>query len=243
MAGEQEQRACYCGRRDCIETYLSGPALEGEYWRGQGSRLGLKFTAEQISRAADRDDVFCNAIITRFEERLARALASVINVLDPRSHRAWWRSVEHDAGSTATCRICGPGMCSPTRWQPVWCHPCTAILLVCGVLPGSGHEPILMRSAPTPSRSTIWLRLFVPFALGYFVSYFLRNANAVIAEDLIRELGLTAADLGLLTGAYLAAFGLAQLPLGLLLDRYGPRRVEASLLLIAAAGCLIFAHR
>ena len=83
MAGEQEQRACYCGRRDCIETYLSGPALEGEYWRGQGSRLGLKFTAEQISRAADRDDVFCNAIITRFEERLARALASVINVLDP----------------------------------------------------------------------------------------------------------------------------------------------------------------
>ena len=59
------------------------PALEGEYWRGQGSRLGLKFTAEQISRAADRDDVFCNAIITRFEERLARALASVINVLDP----------------------------------------------------------------------------------------------------------------------------------------------------------------
>ena len=98
-----------------------------------------------------------------------------------------------------------------------------------------------MRSAPTPSRSTIWLRLFVPFALGYFVSYFLRNANAVIADDLIRELGLTAADLGLLTGAYLAAFGLAQLPLGLLLDRYGPRRVEASLLLIAAAGCLIFA--
>ena len=83
MAGEQEQRACYCGRRDCIETYLSGPALEGEFWRGQGSRLGLKYTSEQIVRAASKGDVFCTALISRFEERLARALASVINVLDP----------------------------------------------------------------------------------------------------------------------------------------------------------------
>ena len=95
-----------------------------------------------------------------------------------------------------------------------------------------------MHAAATPN---LWLRLFLPFALGYFFSYFLRNANAVIADDLIRDLGLTAADLGLLTGVYLGAFGLAQLPLGLLLDRFGPRRVEASLLLIAALGCLIFA--
>jgi fructokinase len=83
MPGEQEQRACYCGRRDCIETYLSGPALESEYWRGRGNQLGLKYTAEQIARAAGKDDVFCNAIVTRFEERLARALALVINILDP----------------------------------------------------------------------------------------------------------------------------------------------------------------
>ena len=79
-----------------------------------------------------------------------------------------------------------------------------------------------MHAAATPN---LWLRLFLPFALGYFFSYFLRNANAVIADDLIRDLGLTAADLGLLTGVYLGAFGLAQLPLGLLLDRFGPRRV------------------
>lgn len=94
-------------------------------------------------------------------------------------------------------------------------------------------------SGPAPN---LWLRLFLPFSAGYFFSYFLRNANAVIAPDLTRELGLSAADLGVLTGAYLAAFGLFQLPLGLLLDRFGPRRVEASLLLFAAAGCLLFAH-
>ena len=85
------------------------------------------------------------------------------------------------------------------------------------------------------------LRLFLPFAAGYFLSYLLRNVNAVIAPELTRELGVSAADLGLLTSAYLLAFGAFQLPLGILLDRYGPRRVEAVLLLIAAAGSAWFA--
>lgn len=87
----------------------------------------------------------------------------------------------------------------------------------------------------------LWLRVFLPFATGYYFSYFLRNVNAVIAPELTRELGVSAADLGLLTSAYLLAFGAVQLPLGLALDRYGARRVEAALLLIAAAGCGLFA--
>jgi len=86
-----------------------------------------------------------------------------------------------------------------------------------------------------------WARVFVPFAAGYFLSYLLRNANAVIAPELVRDLGVSASDLGLLTAAYLLAFGAFQLPLGLLLDRYGPRRVEAALLLVAAAGSASFA--
>ncbi len=85
------------------------------------------------------------------------------------------------------------------------------------------------------------LRLFLPFAAGYFLSYLLRNVNAVIAPDLTRELGVSAADLGLLTSAYLLAFSAFQLPLGILLDRYGPRRVESVLLLIAAVGSAWFA--
>jgi MFS family permease len=86
-----------------------------------------------------------------------------------------------------------------------------------------------------------WRRVFAPFAVGYFLSYLLRNANAVISPELTGDLGLHAADLGLLTSAYLLAFGAFQLPLGILLDRYGPRRVEATLLLICAAGCALFA--
>jgi len=89
--------------------------------------------------------------------------------------------------------------------------------------------------------SPLWRRVFAPFAVGYFLSYLLRNANAVISPELTGELGLSAADLGLLTSAYLLAFGAFQLPLGLLLDRYGPRKVEATLLLICAAGCALFA--
>lgn len=85
------------------------------------------------------------------------------------------------------------------------------------------------------------VRLFLPFAGGYFLSYLLRNVNAVIAPELTRELGVSAADLGLLTSAYLLAFGSFQLPLGVLLDRYGPRRVETTLLLLAAAGSAWFA--
>jgi MFS family permease len=86
----------------------------------------------------------------------------------------------------------------------------------------------------------LWRRLVPAYAAGYFLSYGLRSVNAVIAPELVRDLGVTSADMGLLTSAYFLAFGLFQLPLGLLLDRFGPRRVEAALLLLAAAGCAMF---
>jgi predicted MFS family arabinose efflux permease len=81
----------------------------------------------------------------------------------------------------------------------------------------------------------------VPFATGYLLSYLLRAVNAVVAPDLIADFGLTPAEIGLLTSAYLLAFALFQLPLGVLFDRYGPRRVQSALLVLAAAGCVIFA--
>ncbi len=87
----------------------------------------------------------------------------------------------------------------------------------------------------------LWLRLVPAYAAGYFLSYGLRSVNAVIAPELMLELGIGAAGLGMLTSAYFLAFGLFQLPLGLLLDRFGPRKVEAALLLVAAGGCALFA--
>lgn len=86
-----------------------------------------------------------------------------------------------------------------------------------------------------------FLRVFIPFALGYFLSYLLRVVNAVIAPDIVSEIDLTAADLGLMTGVSFLAFAAFQLPLGILLDRYGPRRSEAAILLLAVLGTSIFA--
>lgn len=92
------------------------------------------------------------------------------------------------------------------------------------------------------TRPATLLRVFLPFALGYFLSYLFRSVNAVIAPDLVRDVGVDASSLGLLTSAYLLAFAAFQLPLGVLLDRYGPRRVESTLLLFAAGGAFVFAR-
>ena len=80
-----------------------------------------------------------------------------------------------------------------------------------------------------------------PFALGYLMSYLLRAVNAVVGPDLVRDIGLDAGGLGLLTAAYLLTFAAFQIPLGVLLDRYGPRRVQTVLFIIAALGCGLFA--
>jgi MFS family permease len=87
----------------------------------------------------------------------------------------------------------------------------------------------------------IFWRVTLPFLAGYFVSYIYRSINAIIGPDLARDYGLSAAGLGLLSGIYFFSFALFQLPLGVLLDRYGPRRVNATLLLVAALGGLWFA--
>ena len=91
-----------------------------------------------------------------------------------------------------------------------------------------------------PPRVNLLARVCLPFLAGYFLSYVYRAVNAVLGPQLAAEFSLSAADLGLLTGAYFFAFGLFQVPLGLLLDRYGPRRMDALLLLLAAAGAGLF---
>ncbi len=84
------------------------------------------------------------------------------------------------------------------------------------------------------------LIVLVPFAAGYFMSYLYRNINAVVGRYLIDELGLSGADIGLLTAAYFFTFALAQIPIGIMLDRFGPRRVDSALLCVAATGAVLF---
>ena len=102
-----------------------------------------------------------------------------------------------------------------------------------GNVTGAAPEP--------PERFALLLRVIGPFACGYLLSYLLRNVNAVISPDLVRIFHLDASDLGLLTSVYFLAFAAFQPLLGVLLDRFGPRRVEGCLLMVAAAGALLFA--
>ncbi len=83
---------------------------------------------------------------------------------------------------------------------------------------------------------------FLVFLLGYVLSQFFRAFLAVIAPELGRELGLTAADLGNISAVWFAVFAIAQFPVGAALDRIGPRRTVPALMLAAVAGTLLFAR-
>ena len=77
--GERPGPACYCGRSGCIETFLSGPGMTADHQR----HTGQFESPEQIVAAAAAGDLTAQATVVRYERRLARALASMINVLDP----------------------------------------------------------------------------------------------------------------------------------------------------------------
>jgi MFS family permease len=107
------------------------------------------------------------------------------------------------------------------------------------------RRPPLGRHLASEMIAAYWrpiLLVFLPFAAGYFLSYFFRTINAVIAGQLTAELELDASHLGLMTSVYFLTFAAIQLPLGVLLDRFGPRRVQSGLLLVAAIGAALFAR-
>jgi len=98
-----------------------------------------------------------------------------------------------------------------------------------------------MSTTPVYLQGRTATRVVLVFGLAYFLSYAMRAINAVIAPALRADLHLTNADLGLLSAAYFMGFGLMQLPIGVWLDRHGPRRTESALLLFGALGAAIFA--
>jgi MFS family permease len=136
---------------------------------------------------------------------------------------------------------------SPARWR--------AHVAVNGAESRAGHHDQFAtllqqpRKAPAePSEASgatslvrIVLLVLLPFVGGYYLSYLYRSINALISEALVAEFALSPGNLGFLTATYFLAFGLIQLPLGVWLDRFGPRRVQAVLLSIAAGGAALFA--
>ena len=83
--------------------------------------------------------------------------------------------------------------------------------------------------------------IFIVFAFGFFISNLLRSITATLTPVLTNEFDLTAGNLGLLAGGYFLGFSLMQIPAGLLLDKYGPKKVVAYLLFIALISTISFA--
>jgi MFS family permease len=98
-----------------------------------------------------------------------------------------------------------------------------------------------MRGDGQLSGRAVFCLVFLPFALGHYLSSLMRTVNAMLAPQLVAALSLSPGQLGLLTSAFFFSFALAQLPVGIALDRFGPRRVQLLLLMVAALGALAFA--
>ncbi len=102
-----------------------------------------------------------------------------------------------------------------------------------------------MNQVQQPARLSglaVFFYVFLPFALGHYLSTLLRTVNAVLAPNLVASMALDSGQLGLLTSAFFFSFALVQLPVGIALDRYGPRKVQLVLMMVAALGALMFSR-
>ena len=79
MNDERPGPGCYCGKQGCIETFLSGPGLSADYYK----KTAQKLSAQQIVELAEKNDAQAGMVMQDYEDRMARSLAHVINILDP----------------------------------------------------------------------------------------------------------------------------------------------------------------
>jgi MFS family permease len=113
------------------------------------------------------------------------------------------------------------------------------IMAFVGSARASSYEAV-ESAAAEPLRRAVTFG-FLCFAAAYFISYLFRNINAAIAGKLVADLSLDPAQLGLLTATYFLLFAAAQIPVGLLIDRFGSRRVVGTMLILSVAGAAAFA--
>ncbi len=114
-----------------------------------------------------------------------------------------------------------------------------------GVGPRTGSDPAskgcgVVGQVPKLSGGAVFVLVFLPFALGHYLSSLMRTVNATLAPQLVTALALTPGQLGLLTSAFFFSFALVQLPVGIALDRWGPAKVQLPMLIVAAVGALAF---
>lgn len=106
----------------------------------------------------------------------------------------------------------------------------------------AGAALIAEQTNPWFGRAAVFFGVFLPFALGQYMHALFRNINAILVPELVTSLSLTPGQLGLLTSTFFFFVFLAQFPTSAALERYGPHKVQVSMLLFAAFGALMFAN-
>ena len=81
--------------------------------------------------------------------------------------------------------------------------------------------------------------IILPFGVGYLLSFFLRNTNAILAPELTLTFSLNATEIGFLTSIFFFAGAAQYIPLAILLDKYGPKRIYIGEIILAIIGCII----
>jgi len=123
------RRATVAGR--CIETFLSGPGSRATTMQPPGA-----LEPAEIVRRAEAGDPDAEACLARYEDRMARALGSIINVIDP-DVIVLGGDVEDERLYT-NVPACGIPLCSPIGWTRAWCARCTGTRAASGARPGCG---------------------------------------------------------------------------------------------------------
>lgn len=103
------------------------------------------------------------------------------------------------------------------------------------------YQKVASVSAPASTPIRLMLFVVIPFGVGYFLSFLFRNTNAVLAPELIQTFDLDATELGVLTAVFFGAAALQYVPLALLLDRFGPKRIFFGQAVITVIACLMTA--
>ncbi|MDG4719351.1 MULTISPECIES: MFS transporter [Thalassospira] len=99
-----------------------------------------------------------------------------------------------------------------------------------------------IKHSPPKARTSHFILVLAPILLAFSLSQFFRSAQALLAEPLRGELAVTPEQLGLISGSFHFAFALMQIPVGVMLDRYGPRLTNGLLMMATVVGVIIFAN-
>src|SRR5712691_5691631 len=193
-----------------------------------GSKLPGRPLSSMLSAVRKNGRIVSPETVARSFTKAEKSIAVIAPAPSPRCPARTYRRPAWRATGVLACRPGG-------TVRPRGCRP---VLGRCK----AGFMSIQSRSASPPGMAAAAVVVLVGTLISiYIVSQFLRNSVGVIAPNLAAELGLSPAELGTLSSAFFFAFAAVQIPLGMALDRFGPRRCLVVCAAITVAGAILFA--